>query len=288
MGFNTRTGAPAPNTTVQSRSFVSRPKQEVAVQETDIQVAPVEFDSMDGQHHVVSFEDVRNFICKDATPAECKIYLEVCKQYKANPFTREIYLIHYDNKDGDTPCTIVLGKTFYLKVAEGHPQYDGFEAGIIVLDSAAGEIDHRQGSLVYDGETLVGGWAKVYRKDRSRPYYSEVKLAEYDTGKSLWNGKKSTMIRKVAVNQALREAFPSLFGSLYDESEANIDVEASFRDVSEEQPEGRTSRRRIKSPKKEEPAPLVIENMVEAEGDPFANPEPGEADDGEDTGGDAE
>ena len=136
MGFNTRTGAPAPNTTVQSRSFVSRPKQEVAVQETDIQVAPVEFDSMDGQHHVVSFEDVRNFICKDATPAECKIYLEVCKQYKANPFTREIYLIHYDNKNDDTPCTIVLGKTFYLKVAEGHPQYDGFEAGIIVLDSA--------------------------------------------------------------------------------------------------------------------------------------------------------
>lgn len=109
-------------------------------------------------------------------------------------------------------------------MAEGHPQYDGFEAGIIVLDSAAGEIDHRQGSLVYDGETLVGGWAKVYRKDRSRPYYSEVKLAEYDTGKSLWNGKKSTMIRKVAVNQALREAFPSLFGSLYDESEANIDA----------------------------------------------------------------
>ena len=54
------------------------------------------------------------------------------------------------------------------------------------------------------------------------------------------------------------------------------------------QPEGRTSRRRIKSPKKEEPAPLVIENMVEAEGDPFANPEPSESDDGEDTGGDAE
>ena len=36
-----------------------------------------------------------------------------------------------------------------------------------------------------------------------------MKLAEYDTGKSLWKGKKATMIRKVALVHALREAFPS-------------------------------------------------------------------------------
>ena len=38
-----------------------------------------------------------------ATDAECKIFLETCKQYRLNPFTKEAYLIHYDNNSEDTP-----------------------------------------------------------------------------------------------------------------------------------------------------------------------------------------
>ena len=134
----------------------------------------------------VTFDDVRNFICKEATIAECRIFLETCKQYHLNPFTKEAYLIHYDNKNGDTASTIVLGKTCYMKMAEAHPQYDGFEAGLILQDDVAGEIYHREGSIIYKGETLLGGWAKTYRKDRSRPFYEEVSFDEYDTKKSLW------------------------------------------------------------------------------------------------------
>jgi hypothetical protein len=59
----------------------------------------------------------------------------------------------------------------------------------------------------------------------------KVKLSEYDTGKSLWNGKKATMIRKVALVHALREAFPSTFGALYDESEVRVDAESTAREV---------------------------------------------------------
>ena len=118
--------------------------------------------------------------------------------------------------------------------------YDGFEAGVIVL-TADGQLLNREGSIVYDGdggETLLGGWAKVYRKDRTRASYEEVKLSEYDTGKSLWNGKKATMIRKVALVHALREAFPSTFGALYDESEVSVhvDAESTAREVADELP----------------------------------------------------
>lgn len=60
-----------------------------------------------------------------------------------------------------------------------------FEAGIIVLDTEARQLDHREGSIVYEGEELLGGWPRSVRKDRTRPSYEEVKLAEYDTGKSL-------------------------------------------------------------------------------------------------------
>lgn len=190
---------------------------------------PIEIETSSGELFTVSFEDVRNFICPKATDAECKIFLETCRAYHLNPFTKEAYLIHYDNNSEDTPSTIVLGKNCYLQMAERHPSYDGFEAGVVVY--VDGQIIDREGSILYDGETLLGGWAKVYRKDRSRPSYDEVKFDEYNTGKSLWAKKPATMIRKVALVHALREAFPSTFGLLYDESEINVVAEATAREL---------------------------------------------------------
>jgi phage recombination protein Bet len=275
MGFTSRAGGNGATTTVtttQGRSFVTQARQQNEAMQPAASSDPVEIEAMDGQRMTVTFDDVRNFICKEATIAECRIFLETCKQYHLNPFTKEAYLIHYDNKNGDTASTIVLGKTCYMKMAEAHPQYDGFEAGVIVMDEAAGELIHREGSIVYQGETLVGGWAKTYRKDRSRPFYEEVNFSEYDTKKSLWVTKPATMIRKVALVHTLREAFPATFGGLIDESEVPVDAEADFRELSAEEAAAGAvpTRRRIQKPKKEEPAPLAVE-ADEVEGDPFAN-----------------
>lgn len=276
MGFTSRAGgngATTTTTTTQGRSFVTQARQQNEAMQPAVSSTPVEIEAMDGQRMTVTFDDVRNFICKEATIAECRIFLETCKQYHLNPFTKEAYLIHYDNKNGDTASTIVLGKTCYMKMAEAHPQYDGFEAGVIVMDEAAGELIHREGSIVYQGETLVGGWAKTYRKDRSRPFYEEVNFSEYDTKKSLWVTKPATMIRKVALVHTLREAFPATFGGLIDESEVPVDAEADFRELSAEEAAAAgtvPTRRRIQKPKKEEPAPLAVE-ADEVEGDPFAN-----------------
>lgn len=275
MGFTSRAGGNGATTTVtttQGRSFVTQARQQNEAMQPAASSDPVEIEAMDGQRMTVTFDDVRNFICKEATIAECRIFLETCKQYHLNPFTKEAYLIHYDNKNGDTASTIVLGKTCYMKMAEAHPQYDGFEAGVIVMDEAAGELIHREGSIVYQGETLVGGWAKTYRKDRSRPFYEEVNFSEYDTKKSLWVTKPATMIRKVALVHTLREAFPATFGGLIDESEVPVDAEADFRELSAEEAAAGAvpTRRRVQKPKKEEPAPLAVE-ADEVEGDPFAN-----------------
>lgn len=275
MGFTSRAGgngATTTTTTTQGRSFVAQARQQNEAMQPVASSDPVEIEAMDGQRMTVTFDDVRNFICKEATIAECRIFLETCKQYHLNPFTKEAYLIHYDNKNGDTASTIVLGKTCYMKMAEAHPQYDGFEAGLILRDDVAGEIYHREGSIIYAGETLLGGWAKTYRKDRSRPFYEEVSFSEYDTKKSLWATKPATMIRKVALVHTLREAFPATFGGLIDESEVPVEVEAGFRELSTEEAAAGAvpTRRRIQKPKKEEPAPLAVE-ADEVEGDPFAN-----------------
>lgn len=275
MGFTSRAGgngAATTTTTTQGRSFVAQARQQNEAMQPVASSDPVEIEAMDGQRMTVTFDDVRNFICKEATIAECRIFLETCKQYHLNPFTKEAYLIHYDNKNGDTASTIVLGKTCYMKMAEAHPQYDGFEAGLILQDDVAGEIYHREGSIIYSGETLLGGWAKTYRKDRSRPFYEEVSFSEYDTKKSLWVTKPATMIRKVALVHTLREAFPATFGGLIDESEVPVEVEARFRELSTEEAAAGAvpTRRRIQKPKKEEPAPLAVE-ADEVDGDPFAN-----------------
>lgn len=242
MAF-TRPGASAPTSPVSNaqspanRSVQNSNRAGSAAMQAASPSVPVEITGADGQHFTVSFGEVRSFICPQATDAECKIFLETCKQYHLNPFTKEAYLIHYDNKNESAASTIVLGKNCYLQMAERHPAYDGFEAGVIVL-TTEGQLLNREGSIVYDGdggETLLGGWAKVYRKDRTRASYEEVKLSEYDTGKSLWNGKKATMIRKVALVHAMREAFPSTFGALYDESEMRVDAESTAREVPPEE-----------------------------------------------------
>lgn len=289
MAF-TRNGASAPTTSapasapVQGTASRMAAMQQRAARDEGLQAAspsvPVEITAADGQHFTVSFADVRNFICAKATDAECKIFLETCKQYRLNPFTKEAYLIHYDNNSEDTASTIVLGKSCYMQMAERNPNFDGFEAGVIVL-TADGQLLNREGSIVYDGETggetLLGGWAKVYRKDRTRASYEEVKLSEYNTGKSLWAAKPSTMIRKVALVHALREAFPSTFGSLYDESEVRVDAESTAREVEPEElpvldPYAGTRRPRKTAgtliPSPEEPA---AEGAAE---DPFAGGEP--------------
>ena len=188
----TRPGASAPTSSVSNaqslanRSVQNSNRAGSAAMQAASPSVPVEITAADGQHFTVSFGEVRSFICPQATDAECKIFLETCKQYHLNPFTKEAYLIHYDNKNADTASTIVLGKNCYLQMAERNPNFDGFEAGVIVL-TADGQLLNREGSIVYDGdggETLLGGWAKVYRKDRSRASYEEVKLSEYDTAKA--------------------------------------------------------------------------------------------------------
>lgn len=267
--------APAPAPAMQAQAFHT-PQTATRTSGTlmpSSAVSPTEIITMDGQHLTVSFEDVRNVICPKATDAECKIFLETCRQYKLNPFTKEAYLIHYDNNSDATASSIVLGKACYMQMAERHPQYDGFEAGVIVM--ANGQLFNREGAVVYEGEELLGGWAKVYRKDRSRPSYSEVKFSEYDTGKSLWKAKPATMIRKVALVQALREAFPTTFGTLYDESEISIhvDAEGEARELDDEPPYRRRSLRSRK-----EPAPAALISTTpetepteaeDVEGDPF-------------------
>lgn len=157
---------------------------------------------------------------------EVMMFLSLCKYQKLNPFVREAYLVKY----GDQPATVVAGKESFTRRAEKHPQHDGMEAGVIVTREG-GEPRERTGTLVLPGEEIVGGWAKAFRKDRGHPTYVTVSFGEYvgrkkdGTPNRQWSEKPATMIRKVALVQALREAYPTDFAGLYDSAEmSNVDA----------------------------------------------------------------
>lgn len=166
-----------------------------------------------------TIEDVKKWIEPKATDKECMMFLALCKTQNLNPFLNEAYLIKYE---AGKPAQIVVGKETFLKRANRLPDYEGFEAGIIVKTSDD-KIERRAGSFVAFGEVLLGGWCKVFRKDRP-PVVAEVSLKEYDTGMSLWKRKPATMIRKVAIVQAHREAYPEEFAGMYDASEMGVET----------------------------------------------------------------
>lgn len=158
------------------------------------------------------------------TEQEVMMFLQLCRYQKLNPFLREAYLIKF----GNSPATIVTGKDVFTKRAAADERCGGWQAGVIV-QTLSGEVVRRKGTLVLSDEKLVGGWAKVFRKDWSEPFEVEVSISEYlrrksdGTPMSNWNNMPATMIRKVALVQALREAFPEQFQGLYSPEEMPID-----------------------------------------------------------------
>lgn len=170
----------------------------------------------------------------EATNEELAYFIAQAKAQNLNPFTKEIYLIKY----GKQPAQIVTSKAAFEKKADSHPQFDGKEAGVIYEQN--GEIKRSNGAFIPNGAEILGGWAKVYRKDRSHPTEIEVSFKEYDNSKirkegeinqygktnkpNTWDTMPCVMIRKVALVTAYREAFPAELGASYDADELQLNT----------------------------------------------------------------
>lgn len=160
------------------------------------------------------------------TMPEFKLFTELCKVRKLNPFLKEAYLIKYNDS---TPATIVVGKDAIIKRAVLNPAFNGMESGIIVTNED-NEVIERPGTFKLPKEELVGAWAKVYRKDWEYPIYQSVSLSESIQTKksgeanSNWTKQPSVMLEKVAKVRALREAFVEDLSGMYEAEEMNVDL----------------------------------------------------------------
>lgn len=180
--------------------------QALATQQTSIA-----FTDDVGANITVTADDVRNLICPNADQKEVALFLQLCKSQRLNPFVKDAYLVKY----GSNPAQMITNYQVFNRRACKNENYAGIENGVVVLRN--GEIVHKDGSAVYKaaGETLLGGWAKVYFKDNRKPAYAEVALDDYSTGKSNWSKMPGVMIEKCAKAAVWRLAFPDDFQGMY-------------------------------------------------------------------------
>lgn len=189
-----------------------------------------------GEKIELTLMDVKNYLVSgdpnSVTNQEVGMFLKLCEGQKLNPFLREAYLAKYGNQ----PAQMIVGKDAFTKRAESSPNYKGSKSGVIVVNLNK-QIENREGTFYLKGrEELVGGWAKVFFKDDKEEVFNTVSLDEYVGRKkdgsitSMWATKPGTMIRKVALVQALREAFPNVLGQLYVAEELGADDEQPLKE----------------------------------------------------------
>lgn len=174
----------------------------------------VEFKKDGGEVVRFTAREVHELICPQATKEEIALFMALCQAQKLNPLIKDAYLVKY----GNAPASMITGKEVFTKRANANPNFEGMEHGVVFMRKTPQgvTVDKREGAAVYKaaGETLLGGWARVFVKGK-KPVYAELALDEYSTGKSNWNKMPAVMINKCAQVAALRLAFPDAFQGLY-------------------------------------------------------------------------
>ena len=136
----------------------------------------------------LSIDDVKKFIAPNATDKELFMFMGIAKSYGLNPLKREIHFVKY----GSAPASIIVGYEIYLKRAERTGKLDGWKCWI-------------------EGDKAI---IEIKRKDQSIPIKWEVDRKEFDKQQSTWKAMPNFMLKKVAIAQGFRLAFPDELGGL--------------------------------------------------------------------------
>ncbi len=128
-------------------------------------------------------ETLKATVCKGATDAQFKMFVEVCKATGLNPFLNEIYFV--------PAVGVMAARDGYLRIANENPQFDGMET-LVQRD---------------DKGIPIKATCKVWRKDRAHPITCEAYYDEYRKDSQIWRTYRSAMISKVAEVLALKRSF---------------------------------------------------------------------------------
>lgn len=223
---------------------------------------------VNGQPIQLTMGTIQKFIAKGndyVTNEEIGMFMSLCKYQKLNPFLGDAYLVKYDKTK---PAQNVVSKEAFMKRAFAQPNFKGIRAGIIIQRND--KVYELEGSFMLKTDKLLGGWAEVHVEGKTVPYVIKVDLEEYHKGQSTWKAMPKTMIRKVAMVQALREAFPVELGAMYIDEEPKFDNNSNVIDQVTEEVNEQTAKEELPFPEVAEDTGEVRGNFsVENEEDPF-------------------
>jgi phage recombination protein Bet len=165
---------------------------------------------------------VRQFLVRGkshlVTSAEITFFMHLCRARQLNPFLAECYLIKFSEKE---TAQIITAIQAIRDQAQTHPNYTGYECGVIVLREGKEDPVYSKGLVLKDDE-LVGAWFRAKPKGWEAAYALEINLRGYIKKKSggevtkFWQPEKQAdMIRKVVESQGLRAIYGSKSAGLY-------------------------------------------------------------------------
>ncbi len=144
----------------------------------------------------VTADEIRKFIVGNKTfekvsTNQIDMAIETAKAYNLNPFKREVHFTAYNGE-----LKIIVGYEVYLKRAEATHKLNGWKV----------EIE----GLATDMKAVV----TIFRKDWEYPFVHEAYKVEVAQNTPIWTKMPRFMLKKVAIGQAFRLAFPEELGGL--------------------------------------------------------------------------
>lgn len=163
---------------------------------------------------------IRRTCAPGATDDELAMYLHVAKTSGLDPLRRQLHFVK------------VQGRVHFIADVNGlqaraasEPDFEGilhaavYEKDAFEVDQTKGEVTKHVHNPFGNNGKLVGAWAVVRRRGMA-PFLSIVRFSEYENGNNpLWKTKPAVMIDKVAKSTALRLAYPTQLGGIYDRAE---------------------------------------------------------------------
>lgn len=204
-------------------------------------------------------EVLTNLIAKDCTPVELKLFANVCEKTGLDPFSRQIYAIKRNSRDG-ARLTIQTSIDGFRAIAEDTGQYAGNDDAVYDGSLTLAEHIAKTGNAKTPPKTATVTVYKIVNGQKCG-FTASAAYEQYAQPKSpMWSNMPHTMIAKCAEALALRKAFPKKLSGIYTQDEMD---QAETQTQSTDQTNGNGHQTRKQTGPAEKPAKPASEAQIE-------------------------
>ena len=167
--------------------------------------------------------ELANIIPKGTPPPQVQIFATICKEKSLSPFQKQIYLLPFKQKNGDTWVThyaCIVGIDGYRTIAERTGNYAGSDD--VKFNDDKTEFQCREAGL----KNPVTATVTIYKlvSGQRTPFTTTASWESYvpanERKRFNWDRMPYLMLGKCAEALALRKAFPEALSGLHAEEES--------------------------------------------------------------------